>query len=132
MRGEDDLVVKGDFTGAGSPPHARGRRLDDVEAESAERITPACAGKTLPIRARRRSFADHPRMRGEDHCRGRLVDGRAGSPPHARGRLSRPPSTNGGSGITPACAGKTRGLGRESDRRADHPRMRGEDKARNM
>ena len=68
-------------------------------------------------------------MRGEDPsipCRGRRS---TGSPPHARGRLGRPLTFNGGRRITPACAGKTldERLFQVLDR--DHPRMRGEDSA---
>ena len=50
----------------GSPPHVRGKPqgagLDPWEL----RITPACAGKTLPIRGVLVYERDHPRMCGEN------------------------------------------------------------------
>ena len=46
MRGEDCLYVEDPYTGAGSPPHARGRRGQNPPREEGLGITPACAGKT--------------------------------------------------------------------------------------
>mgnify|MGYP000915057780 CR=1 FL=1 len=107
MRGEDD--VGSAFAGA------------------ADRITPACAGKTHLGRRCALSASDHPRMRGEDSLINVTQCVVVGSPPHARGRPSnvwRSPSCEG---ITPACAGKTDIGVNISYVRRDHPRMRGED-----
>ena len=52
---------------------------------------------------------------------------KAGSPPHARGRLEVGPTEEREPGITPACAGKTSNLASTLCSTADHPRMRGED-----
>ena len=67
-------------------------------------------------------------MRGEDSRSFTALSILAGSPPHARGRLSTLIWKKATSRITPACAGKT--LYEISAIRwtADHPRMRGEDK----
>ena len=66
MRGEDLAVEDGDFDGAGSPPHARGRRVPVGGGRGGVGITPACAGKTLHIATGDVIGLDHPRMRGED------------------------------------------------------------------
>ena len=90
-------------------------------------ITPACAGKTdLPLFIVACHW-DHPRMRGEDGFEARILDVEKGSPPHARGRHVIDPFDIVKTGITPACAGKTRQQNRPSRRGPDHPRMRGED-----
>ena len=46
MRGEDGNLVARMEVRRGSPPHARGRPYERVQTCFAERITPACAGKT--------------------------------------------------------------------------------------
>ena len=127
MRGEDAAAAEPGPEISGSPPHARGRRLTHLRKLVDERITPACAGKTWSRRSPRSSDTDHPRMRGEDLGRasGRVVD--AGSPPHARGRPVGIHIDCDGSGITPACAGKTGLTSTTRLRGRDHPRMRGED-----
>ena len=48
MRGEDQTLRTPSPVTAGSPPHARGRRSQQKALRAAERITPACAGKTSP------------------------------------------------------------------------------------
>ena len=53
-----------------------------------------------------------------------------GSPPHARGRPPMKRIPYGGSGITPACAGKTATAVLVRTGPGDHPRMRGEDHQR--
>ena len=108
MRGEDSRNPSEFPRWLGSPPHARGRRLDPLRDPRSCRITPACAGKTKNRRASSRRSN--------------------GSPPHARGRLAfrRPLSIV--VRITPACAGKTRHSRGFSCWHADHPRMRGEDR----
>ena len=107
MRGEDEQDHPAAYSPTGSPPHARGRPLDEARGKSAGGITPACAGKTHATSAPARPFPDHPRMRGEDATINTLLNGDAGSPPHARGRR--------------------RDCGSKSFLKADHPRMRGED-----
>ena len=91
----------------GSPPHVRERLVLISSPLSASRITPACAGKTFDVAFIFQVVQDHPRMCGKDshhtsHCSWLL-----GSPPHVRERLDIAPFFAMGSGITPACAGKT-------------------------
>ena len=127
MRGEDATEPSTFLPDEGSPPHARGR-LAGVQFNMADPgITPACAGKTLHSWEARRSFENHPRMRGEDRASGSGVATSPGSPPHARGRRAVVVAWSRLPGITPACAGKTPTTRRRSGLRRDHPRMRGED-----
>ena len=127
MRGEDSTTASFRRLRSGSPPHARGRRRRWRGLLGGVGITPACAGKTDTTGFPVLSTEDHPRMRGEDMSG---IDGTLellGSPPHARGRPAGRYMLTDWSGITPACAGKTRcPLLRASSPR-DHPRMRGED-----
>ena len=127
MRGEDTKPGRPRLSKLGSPPHARGRRLEFLQDERRSRITPACAGKTFCIEPKSDNLVDHPRMRGEDLSYRYASNPRNGSPPHARGR-HRCEDTHGDPiRITPACAGKTIGSGTMYMRARDHPRMRGED-----
>ena len=89
-------------------------------------ITPACAGKRVTERTRRKRKWDHPRMCGEKSsilCQDFF---QKGSPPHVRGKAFFADLTGKIPGITPACAGKSpiRYYITRSSR--DHPRMCGE------
>ena len=47
MRGEDNRSRAFDEAARGSPPHARGRPSSATACDRRDRLTPACAGKTL-------------------------------------------------------------------------------------
>ena len=49
MRGEDPLSIRRQTFQPGSPPHARGRRSGGIKLSHSQRITPACAGKTVVL-----------------------------------------------------------------------------------
>ena len=68
-------------------------------------------------------------MRGEDIRMTRRRTCVFGSPPHARGRHFQKVGQFPRRRITPACAGKTKGVRVSDIARKDHPRMRGEDDA---
>ena len=87
MCGKDSMNSLYLASSSGSPPHVRERLLLRTNSLTADRITPACAGKTTHDIAVPQLFRDHPRMCGKD----------------------RPRSYPGSffSRITPACAGKT-------------------------
>ena len=108
MRGEDYFGLEVVDCRFGSPPHARGRHLDDRVWVRGERITPACAGKTESAGGKPVVKRDHPRMRGEDVVFLLLGMSIPGSPPHARGRRREHLTA-----VNPPM---------------DHPRMRGEDR----
>ena len=110
----------------GSPPHARGKEQQQDEDFHKNRITPACAGKSIGIIGRILSRRDHPRMRGEKLEYFLLVKLLIGSPPHARGKGRRLTQRIKNLRITPACAGKRCRRPAGSNWYPDHPRMRGE------
>ena len=129
MRGEDLHLSLLYQRSLGSPPHARGRLPLNYTDKVTIRITPACAGKTRNCRDWPPSYADHPRMRGED-ADAAAIDGMGGgSPPHARGRPTHAARAARAWRITPACAGKTGSFLWKTFTWPDHPRMRGEDQS---
>ena len=87
MRGEKKKLDGWDCKLAGSHPRARGKGKEVDLLSPHYRITPACAGKSMPIGCTSPTRWDHPRVRGEKHRHA----GIAGV----------------GVGITPACAGKS-------------------------
>ena len=102
----------------GSPPHTRGRSLNDALDKNNDRFTPAYAGKIEAEAALRCGAEVHPRIRGEDL-------------PPAHRLVHKLPSVKDGSGrgFTPAYAGKIEPLRGAPQSRRVHPRIRGEDTA---
>ena len=112
--------------GEGSPPHTRGKFAEIPPEKPVVRITPAYAGKICKPSGERASIRDHPRIRGEndtisfslpvkgDHPRIRgenyisacALLAKEGSPPHTRGKCTRPSARLYCTRITPAYAGK--------------------------
>ena len=93
----------------GSPPRVRGKQNADGKRARGGRITPACAGKTSPPRARPSGGQDHPRVCGENTNTRKTQMSAKGSPPRVRGKQCPKNGTALLVGITPACAGKTDG-----------------------
>ena len=110
----------------GSPPRMRGKVYKITPPWFSIRITPAYAGKRRCPRFRPGKTRDHPRVCGEKmvsmipHRRSR------GSPPRVRGKVQPLGERGSQAGITPACAGKRRSIGRLSQPTRDHPRVCGE------
>ena len=106
MGGEKERLARCAAWAEGSPPRGRGKVSDVLELRTADRITPAWAGKSYVFGPLWPGSWDHPRVGGEK-TRGFFnpPDSR-GSPPRGRGKgwgfclLSLP------LGITPAWAGK--------------------------
>ena len=111
----------------GSPPRVRERRYDLVQAATVARITPACAGKTLPPIIGIVSSRDHPRVCGKDMILTATRNATAGSPPRVRERRPKYKRACLCAGITPACAGKTIIPAFILLHRRDHPRVCGKD-----
>ena len=65
LRGKDFEKVSDIEKDIGSPPLTRERRLANIYAGLAFRITPACAGKTEFRRVDKGKLWDHPRLRGK-------------------------------------------------------------------
>ena len=91
----------------GSPPRVREKHMQTYSSPGYNRITPACAGKTIEDIPNRFSMGDHPRVCGKNvnHCYRHSVF--SGSPPRVREKLTPIVSTVVATRITPACAGKT-------------------------
>ena len=126
IRGEHGSGQDGKRCGVGSSPHTRGARPSACRSCRRRGIIPAYAGSTRRGSPRRRSPADHPRIRGE-HCT--LVHDafkNTGSSPHTRGARPDPPRDPRGPGIIPAYAGSTRTPHCTAAHGPDHPRIRGE------
>ena len=128
MRGENWAVHSCAVHNLGSSPHARGKPPPPRSPKLPARLIPACAGKTEAISCHRRSAKAHPRMRGENTSRVKIVSRLRGSSPHARGKLYRPRCNTTVRGLIPACAGKTKRWLEELGVARAHPRMRGENR----
>ena len=94
-------------SGAGSPPHVRGKVVGCVKLCLVLGITPACAGKSRQEKFSKLPGEDHPRMCGEKHHLVNDIGHIGGSPPHVRGKDAVKRHRSGCIGITPACAGKS-------------------------
>ena len=106
LRGEKRRKNKNKSIDKGSPPLARGKETAFAKLPNITGITPACAGKSAGNTVNRIVAGDHPRLRGEKPLSALPGNGRAGSPPLARGKGLLIQSHGLGQGITPACAGK--------------------------
>ena len=93
---------------------------------SAERITPAWAGKSFLYHAKPLVAGDHPRMGGEKLLVLYGTTWGAGSPPHGRGKETMLVNVPGSDWITPAWAGKSCPAFLADAPARDHPRMGGE------
>ena len=134
MRGEDGLCGFVECHDWETPPHARGRPVDQLTATVRFDFgnTPACAGKTLFTRVFFNDLQKHPRMRGEDPCalrRRAQVRQEAWKHPRMRGEDRTLTASAALPLETPPHA---RGRPNERDfggfAKQKHPRMRGEDK----
>ena len=126
IRGEHGSGQDGKRCGVGSSPHTRGARPSACRSCRRRGIIPAYAGSTRRGSPRRRSPADHPRIRGE-HCT--LVHDafkNTGSSPHTRGARPLPDRSQARQRIIPAYAGSTTGSAAPGISAEDHPRIRGE------
>ena len=126
IRGEKLSLPRKQSKPLGSPPHARGKVLSGLCVLNGDRITPACAGKSLLMLLMATRRRDHPRMRGEKKSAAYPITFKQGLPPHARGKAFRRNADIVTPGITPACAGKSQKAQNRGTRTQDHPRMRGE------
>ncbi len=88
--GEKSKIWGRAFGPVGSPPRVRGKGLPAVWNCTGHRITPACAGKSFPRRARHGCRWDHPRVCGEKHLNAVVKCHQIGSPPRVRGKGSAP------------------------------------------
>ena len=110
----------------GSPPRVRGKASMWGDAETTDRITPTCAGKSSTASNRHSPCWDHPRVCGEKEEGQRDPEWRKGLPPRVRGKVDQPHNILVQGGITPACAGKSAERHLVAIACQDHPRVCGE------
>ena len=107
----------------------RGKLRAMVYAQVPPRITPAHAGKTLPVKNPLPQHPDHPRACGENSTATTCRTPVSGSPPRMRGKPLCGGMATAQHRITPAHAGKTRCSRTGRSQGADHPRACGENYA---
>ena len=109
-RGENNRGPTGDLSPLGSSPLTRGKQGEDLDHAASSGLIPAHAGKTsAPTRSYSEAGA-HPRSRGENTLDGIKYAVATGSSPLTRGKQVRLPWGEGGTGLIPAHAGKTRAV----------------------
>ena len=124
--GEKLSVENGQRTGHGSPPRVRGEvHLLPCRLQQ-QRITPACAGRSLGVELLLKMREDHPRVCGEKSSVMIVKLPRKGSPPRVRGEGERIGHFEKLARITPACAGRSPIHRGNIYRGWDHPRVCGE------
>ena len=104
----------------------RGKVAADLVTVHFDRITPAYAGKSFHFFGSRCGCRDHPRLCGEKIFIPRKSGKTMGSPPPMRGKGCSHDAGVIDPRITPAYAGKSRGLYRWCSGHQDHPRLCGE------
>ena len=91
----------------GSSPRVRGKPQQAPIRVNADRLIPACAGKTIECHPAATEGEAHPRVCGENSCESFTVSCVGGSSPRVRGKLSASSYPCPSAGLIPACAGKT-------------------------
>ena len=110
----------------GSPPRVRGEVINHRIADLENRITPACAGRSVLYTDAGQIKEDHPRVCGEKLLFLRHVRRNLGSPPRVRGEDLTKDGHKLRQRITPACAGRRSLRPSPVILSMDHPRVCGE------
>ena len=110
----------------GSPPRGRGKGGVIRYTNFTHRITPAWAGKSIPVNEIDGMKKDHPRVGGEKVTHNTDRKSRSGSPPRGRGKGIQRVVLFITRRITPAWAGKSLGFRWCCYVCWDHPRVGGE------
>ena len=126
MCGEQAAPLPAASAGCGSPPRVRGTGCKRRVKLRLIGITPACAGNRCKHSKRPMGWQDHPRVCGEQGYITSWSEGAMGSPPRVRGTAQGRRRRNRPVRITPACAGNSIFLRRQSEPPQDHPRVCGE------
>ena len=104
----------------------RGKAAPSRPVRQSSRITPAYAGKSRLCYVLGCFCKDHPRVCGEKKVMRGAKDKRMGSPPRMRGKACLLATGLHDLGITPAYAGKSKGVRMQRRNAKDHPRVCGE------
>ena len=114
---------------AGSSPLTRGKPTGEAPPTASRGLIPTHAGKTHPGRPPRGWRGAHPHSRGENVAGGSWRRRPAGSSPLTRGKLRQAQVLQGGRGLIPTHAGKTRSTPAPGTGTRAHPHSRGENRA---
>ena len=114
------------WAGSGSSPRVRGKPRGYMTITAAQRLIPACAGKTRLSRPGSLWRRAHPRVCGENFANLTGLRFGKGSSPRVRGKRQECWLSPGRSRLIPACAGKTSIWLLTSSMRRAHPRVCGE------
>ena len=125
-RGENRLIHWPTRALVGSSPLTRGKQDERRRVPLVAGLIPAHAGKTPSSRPCSTERRAHPRSRGENSTRPRVLRGVVGSSPLTRGKPARLPPSRTNQGLIPAHAGKTNMAGITGQGTTAHPRSRGE------
>ena len=85
--GEKPHILTKRLRGGGSPPRVRGEVIGVKSPISIFRITPACAGRSMPANNAYAPKSDHPRVCGEKISASCWSKPAYGSPPRVRGEV---------------------------------------------
>ena len=110
----------------GSSPRVRGKRECGFNVFVKCGLIPACAGKTCLDDPQLSGWWAHPRVCGENAWISGIDGLQEGSSPRVRGKLTAPLWCHHGTGLIPACAGKTRSRWARTWAARAHPRVCGE------
>ena len=110
----------------GSSPRVRGKHGTAGRLLPRPGLIPACAGKTQLLSTQTRQHRAHPRVCGENFEKLFVYLKKEGSSPRVRGKPITRPDGHSGSGLIPACAGKTFPNGWAGPVSEAHPRVCGE------
>ena len=110
----------------GTSPRMRGKPATKQHQRLNHRNIPAYAGKTLVVLNPASNRSEHPRVCGENSNSNRPPPACAGTSPRMRGKPTAICSPGLRSRNIPAYAGKTEKIYRLGYRRAEHPRVCGE------
>ena len=110
----------------GSSPRVRGKHTPRTCVLSGGWLIPACAGKTVESLSAHPQAAAHPRVCGENRNGIAGFEDSEGSSPRVRGKPSWNRAVHSGSGLIPACAGKTAREAIDIILTRAHPRVCGE------
>ena len=125
-RGEHPFSASDSLSSSGSSPLARGTLRCLTGGPFGGRFIPAGAGNTTLTVVANSGCSVHPRWRGEHQIRSWCSLNTNGSSPLARGTRRQGEHMLALGRFIPAGAGNTRHSGTHRDRRAVHPRWRGE------
>ena len=128
--GEQWVVFLVAYALVGSSPRVRGTGTPSSAETSPSRIIPACAGNRNREAKASEAKSDHPRVCGEQVHRSLPSDACHGSSPRVRGTVRTPSAPRIAARIIPACAGNSTSFRCSNRHTPDHPRVCGEQAAR--